>query len=64
VSAAPGSLWQCTLCHIYLVIEGQPRRRKCRWCNHWMSRKDWDRSDRFVWREDDLIWEDPEEDRA
>ena len=56
--APGGSLWYCEVCRRYVVLEGQPKRRRCRWCYHYMSRRDEGRWDRFIWAEGELIQEE------
>jgi hypothetical protein len=34
-----GSHWYCALCRVHLWLEGEPTRRRCRWCRHWLVRK-------------------------
>jgi hypothetical protein len=34
-----GSHWYGELCRRYVVLEGAPKRRRCRGCLHWMVRR-------------------------
>jgi hypothetical protein len=34
----PGSVWQCTICHIQVYDARDLKRLKCRLCLHWMTR--------------------------